>query len=159
MVGDGTRPLLKTKAAETGVLVQWAVHFVQNFEKRLRRADLMGAAGECLIDYIAILKRNSFRMPWDECNCLLFQCLRHLNLMNQMSGDFMPKAHMFLHLTRRCVFQGNARMYSCFVDEKLNLALAGIASASHRSTWEVSIFQRIRLLPLVQPNCAFAAFA
>eukprot|EP00959_Pyramimonas_sp_CCMP1952_P404396 8474233-Pyramimonas_sp.AAC.2 len=77
--------------------------------------------------------------------------------MDQSEQEFLPKSHLFVHLTARIPEYGNPRLYSTFLDEGLNLILAGVASASHRCTFERSIFERIRLLPYVQETSAWAA--
>eukprot|EP00959_Pyramimonas_sp_CCMP1952_P345032 7226119-Pyramimonas_sp.AAC.1 len=59
-------------------------------------------------------------------------------------------------MTLRIPFCGNPRWYSTFLDESLNLVLAGVAAASHKATWERSIFDRMRLLPIVSKGHALA---
>lgn len=150
---------LKTKAAETGVLLLWAADFCKR-----RGADAVdfpnkstfAAAGSCLLDYMAIIRGSGVVVPRDDCHRLMFLCLRHLALMEEAGVRHLPKSHMFIHVTQRIPEQGNPRFYSTFLDESLNLVIANMAAASHRSTWEVSVFQRARLLPLVTKNSAFA---
>ncbi len=159
MLGSTDSPLLKTKAAETGVLMRWATEFCEEFGGRLPNGNTLAAAGQCLVKYARILKESPFRLSWATCNELMYLCLRHLTLMGSTGHRFLPKAHMFVHMTQRCVTHGNPRHYSTFVDESLNLTLASIASNSHRSTWERGIFQRVRLLPTVSENSYFAALS
>ena len=159
MIGANLKkPELKTKAAETGVLLRWAVHYCglpggENFE---HRAVLLEAGNE-LLSYMDILRANGLHVEWADCQKLLFHCLRHLTLMEHASNGHLPKNHMFVHITQRVPTQGNPRFYSTFLDETLNLSIAHMASASHKANWEIAIFQRARLLPLVQKNSAFAA--
>jgi len=149
---------LKTKAAETGVLLRWAVEVCTRPEgMAFPGRDILGAAGECVLDYMMILRRSDIRIAWDDCCKLLFLCLRHLTLMEDAGVDYLPKAHMFVHITQKIPKQGNPRFFSTFLDETLNLTIANIAAACHKANWELFIFRRLRLLPLVKKNCAFAA--
>eukprot|EP00959_Pyramimonas_sp_CCMP1952_P431213 9031259-Pyramimonas_sp.AAC.1 len=70
--------------------------------------------------------------------------------MNSLGYSLQPKSHQFVHMTLSIGVKGNPRFYNTFHDESLNLILAGIASVSHRATWERTIFQRVQLLPIVQ---------
>jgi hypothetical protein len=158
MVGSGDSPVLKTKAAETAVLMRWATEFCDEVGARLPHGEVFSAAGQCLIEYMSILKESPFKLPWATCSRLMFLCLRHLKLMQSTGNRFQPKAHMWVHMTQKCVSQGNPREYSCFLDESLNLVLAGMAASSHRSQWERGIFLRARLLPTVCKDAPFAVF-
>eukprot|EP00959_Pyramimonas_sp_CCMP1952_P452369 9466468-Pyramimonas_sp.AAC.1 len=158
MIKGKTKPELKTKAAETGILLRWATHYCTkqdgiDFPCR----DVLGEAGSSLLEYMDILRNNGLNIEWEDCSQLLYLCLRHLTLMEQAGCEHMPKSHMFVHMTQRIPTQGNPRFYSTFLDETLNLGIAQMAAASHKTNWEESIFQRARLLPLVQKNSAFAA--
>eukprot|EP00969_Alexandrium_andersonii_P309094 13659946-Alexandrium_andersonii.AAC.1 len=60
-------------------------------------------------------------------------------------------------MTRRIPLCGNPRCYSTLLDESLNAIAAPIASASHRSRWEINVFTRLRVLPQVEKRSYFAA--
>ncbi len=158
MLGTGDSPLLKTKAAETAVLMRWASEFCGQVGARLPNGGTFAAAGQCLIEHSQILKDSPFKLPWATCNRLMYLCLRHLHLMEFTGQRFQPKAHMFVHMTQKCVVQGNPRAYSCFLDESLNLVLAGMAASSHRCQWEQGLFLRARLLPTICKSTPFAVF-
>ncbi len=160
MLAPGGRPGLKTKAAETGVLLRWAAEFCSGpVGRALDQGANLSAAGQCLVEYTQILRDSLFRLEWSTCTRLMHLCLRHLHLMLDVGAELLPKGHLFVHLTQRAVRCGSPRFYFVFKDEGLNLVIAGVAAASHRSRWEISIFQRARLLPRVQPNSAWASFA
>ena len=156
MLGSRSAPALKTKAAETGVLTRWAVEFCRTSGASMSRSRVLMKAGECLLEYAGILKESPRIVEPAKCERLLFLCLRHLALMGDVGGGYLPKAHMWVHMTLKIPACGNPRSYSTFHDESLNLVLAGIAASAHRSTWERTIFQRLRLLPLVDSQSAFA---
>ena len=159
MVGESNDVTLKTKGAETGTLVRWASVWCDSdlASERLPHAAEFASAGQCLVEYMDILRSHGFNVPWDACLRLMFLAVRHLNLMSEAQQLFQPKSHMLVHLTRRIPQMGNPRCYSCFADESLNLVVAGLASVAHRACWEISIFARVRLLPLVQTNSAWAS--
>eukprot|EP00959_Pyramimonas_sp_CCMP1952_P222007 4641458-Pyramimonas_sp.AAC.1 len=77
--------------------------------------------------------------------------------MSVAAPEFKPKDHLFVHLTLRIPRYGNPRYYSTFHDESLNLCVARIANVCHRHVWEESIFNRLRLLPIVEKSSAWAA--
>ena len=56
MLGKRSSPALKTKAAETGVLVRWAVEFCRPSGARMSNAGVLLAAGESLLAYADILR-------------------------------------------------------------------------------------------------------
>jgi hypothetical protein len=119
MLAPAGRPGLKTKAAETGVLVRWATDFCSRgrIGHMLDQGERLAAAGKCLVEYVQLLRDSPFVLKWETCDRLMFLCLKHLDLMRDTGQDFLPKSHMFVHLTQRAARYGNPRMYSCFCDE------------------------------------------
>ena len=156
MLGDDKHPFVKTKAAETGVLLRWATAFCGKECDKLQGGAMLHAAGDAIVSYISLLRTSEFYVPWDTCQTLLDLCLRHLHLMGELGFSFLPKSHMWVHMTCNIPAHGNPRFYSTFVDESLNLVIARMAAASHRSTWEESIFLRVRLLPHLLHNSVLA---
>ena len=157
MLGNDLRRDLKLKAAETGTLVPWAVDFSRRHRATLSRGGALKVAGEALVAYMDLLRAAPKDVPLRTCQELLDLCLRHLSLCELAGIHLVPKHHMWVHLTLRLRWFGNARLHACFLDESLNLTVANCAAASHRSQWERGIFARIRLLPRVKPHSAFAA--
>jgi hypothetical protein len=150
-------PGMKTKAAQTGVLLRLATAFCEEFGEHIQRGALLAEAGRAMLEYMRIIRNNAFRVPWDQCQLLMHLCRRHLALMEACGVKFLPKAHQWVHMTSKVRTCGNPRLYSCFLDEGLNLVLALMAKASHRTRWHLSIFTRVRLLPHVVRTSAFAA--
>jgi len=157
MLGQQHLRDLKTKAAETGVLVRWATDFCARNTAKFEGARILEEAGRALLSYMDIIRTRGRTIPWSDCQVLLDMCLRHMALMDEVPSPKAPKSHMFAHLTLRIPHWGNPRFYSTFLDESLNLTLAVVAAASHRLTWERSIFDRMRLLPHLERNGAWAA--
>ncbi len=146
----------KKKAAESGVVARWACDSCGRNLSNFEGAELQFAAGKSLQDYFRMMKNAPFKLPWDDFSSLVDSRLRHLHLMELSGSPRFPKEHQFVHLTLDMRTKGNARMYSTFTDESINLTIAKICSASHRATWERNIFQRLRLLPMVSRANVFA---
>ena len=108
MVGDEGKPLIKAKAAETGVLMRWAVDFCgTNDGAQLKHSGLLSVAGVALVAYIDKLKALPFVVPWNECQVLLDLCLRHIYLMTQAGCSLTPKFHLWVHMTCNIPLHGN----------------------------------------------------
>eukprot|EP00959_Pyramimonas_sp_CCMP1952_P238226 4978226-Pyramimonas_sp.AAC.1 len=138
MLCTSSERMLKTKAAETGVLTKWAVDFCRSFGSRFQHGEALGAAGECLVEYMGILRKMPMEVPRAACISLLDLALKHTALMELAEEEFAPKMHVWIHMTLMIPRCGNPRMYSTFVDESLNAVLAGIAACAHRATWHRS---------------------
>ncbi len=158
MVGAPHLPGMKTKAAETGVLMRFCVQFCRVHRTEFCNDDggALLAAGEALESYMNIIRTSPFKVAVSDCRQLLFLCLRFLTLMQRFGAKDLPKGHLFVHVSKRVRRCGNPRMYSTFWDEGLNLSIATMASSSYRSNWHDAIFTRARLLPHVQKNSVFA---
>lgn len=156
MVGDDDTPILKLKAVETRVFMEFCTQFCWDRVSEFPALRKLANAGQALVDYMGILRDQPFIMSWSVCSELLGLCLRHIELMRLAGFTDLPKTHMYAHLTTDMLTKGNARMYGTFLDEGLNLVIAKCAASCHRSVWERSIFQRIRLLPYVSKTSSFA---
>ena len=158
MVGEFHKPGLKTKAAETGVLMKFCVFFCREHTRKFLNddGDALLAAGEALQSYMSIVRASPFKVSVSDCRQLLYLCLRFLRVMQRFGAKDMPKGHLWVHVTKRMRRYGNMRYYSTFWDEGLNLTLANMASSAHRNTWHEAIFYRVRLLPHVLKNSPFA---
>eukprot|EP00959_Pyramimonas_sp_CCMP1952_P018472 390415-Pyramimonas_sp.AAC.1 len=154
MIGKPSKQELKTKAAETGIIVAWAA----DVARRFAGSDRLHVAGCCLVDYMRTLKNHGRILPRATCRELIELSVRHITLMQEAGVKQAPKSHMFVHLTQRILMCGNPRSYATFLDESLNRTLAEIAAAANhsRATWERAIFSRVHLLPHVLPHAAFA---
>jgi hypothetical protein len=158
MIGAADRPSLKTKAAETGVLLRFCVRFCKEHCAKFNgdEGGALLAAGESIESYMGIIRASPFKVPMKDCRQLLFLCLRFLRLMQRFGAKDMPKGHLFVHVSKRVRICGNPRFYSTFWDEGLNLTISNVASSSHRANWHETIFTRVRLLPHVQKKSSFA---
>ena len=114
MIGTDYKRTLKTKAAETGALLKWAVDVCERFQNKLEHGPVLKDAGKALVEYMALLKSSPTNVPVHTCQRLLDLCLRHLDLAKIAGMDLIPKHHMWVHLTLRIRWAGNPRSYSCF---------------------------------------------
>ncbi len=156
MVNAEHLPGLKLKAAEAGVMMRFTVRFCSDFRTKLPQGHLLHSAGVCLLDYMRTLKEAPQKIGVAQCRELLHLCLRHLHLMQEAGAKNQPKSHLFVHVTKRILRCGNPKGYSTFWDEGLNLVISNMAGAASRNNWHEAIFYRVRLLPHVQKNSAFA---
>ncbi|CAK0791860.1 unnamed protein product, partial [Prorocentrum cordatum] len=146
---------LKTKAAKTWVLVRLATTFCEKHLGRFEGADVLGAAGQALLSYTDLLRPHGRRIPWDGRQSLLDLCLRHMFLLGQVGSPETPKSHLFARLTQGIPNWGDPKYDSTLLDESLNLTMAVIASVCHRLTWEISMFDCMRLIPHLVRNGAW----
>lgn len=154
MLGSGSRPELKTKAAETGTLVPWAINLCAKFE--FEGAQPLQAAGAAYVEYMQLLRESPASPSMATCQQLMHNCLRHLRLLAVAEVQYTPKHHLWVHLTRKIPEQGNPRGYSCFLDESLNATIASIVGAGRTPHLERRVFQRIALLPETDSASWFA---
>ena len=148
MIGSRDLQDLKTKAAETGIMVGWATDLCTRLKSHISHGEELEAAGLALLRHQVVLKENGRIMSWQARCELVDTCLRHLCLVKLAQMPLVPKHHMWVHLSLRAEVE-NPRYYSTFLDESLNSVLATAAQTAHRDNWERTIFGRIRLLPVV----------
>eukprot|EP00959_Pyramimonas_sp_CCMP1952_P023060 484987-Pyramimonas_sp.AAC.1 len=87
--------VMKTKAAETGVLMRWATDFALEYRMVLKFGNELYEAGKSLIEYMNILRDHDKLIPGPKCKILMELCIRHLVLMDQSEQEFLPKSHLF----------------------------------------------------------------
>ena len=142
MLGRQELPEMKTKGAETGVLLRWAVSLLQPgaLGADAHEAEALKLSGEALLRYMELLKELPRVVPRGGCQACLDACLRHLDMFQRAGGH-----HLYIHLTLRMQRSGNPRYHSTFLDETLNAMLAKVAAGSHRGRWDRRIQERLRL--------------
>jgi len=148
MLGGEPAPegcMMKTKAAETGMLMPWALRLLQEYEPHIDCADELTAAGNALVDYMAILRSQPMIMPRHKQQECLDACLRHLVNAERAGLHMVPKHHQFVHLTLRLQHHGNPRWHSTFLDESLNIVLRTVCAAAHRARMQSRIFHLFAL--------------
>ena len=146
----------KFKAAETGVLVPWAVSLCRKYPS-LSHCGAMLEAGQAYVEYMALLNSSPPCPTPAQCQALMACCVRHLHLIGLAGVAFTPKHHLFVHLTQRISVQGNPKLYSTFLDEHLNATIARMVAAAHPLRVRQGMFLRVAALPESTRNAHFVA--
>ena len=114
MLGLKGSQTLKTKAAETGVLVPWALQFCRDHEASISFGPELRVAGESLVRYVELLKEQPLEVPANVCHELMGCCVRHLMMIGRAAVGYVPKHHLWVHLVKRIPWMGNPRFYATF---------------------------------------------
>ena len=130
--------MAKSKAAETAMLMDWAIDLLRDYEGVPYRSELL-AAGVALRDWAELTARAPLRLPISSQQQLCDLALRHLTNAQRARIDLVPKHHFFAHLACASGRLGNPRAYSTFLDESLNLMLRTVTAAAHRAkqAWRI----------------------
>eukprot|EP00959_Pyramimonas_sp_CCMP1952_P056974 1189487-Pyramimonas_sp.AAC.1 len=107
MLDTDTDKTIKTKAAETGVLLRWAIDLCQRKTNHLPSGRVLYEAGSALAHVIDILKAVPRVVDKESCRELVQLAVRHINLAEAAEILMIPKHHMFVHLALRIRFWGN----------------------------------------------------
>eukprot|EP00959_Pyramimonas_sp_CCMP1952_P405283 8494290-Pyramimonas_sp.AAC.1 len=146
----------KAKAGERGGLVPWGVDVSRKMVLKSQKFETLAAAGECLLEWLSIIRANPESIPAHDAETLVELSLRHICLMQDYGATLLPKHHAWVHMSLRVPSHGNPRFHSCFLDESLNSKLRALCQISHGTTWEKSVFERVALAPIVDPKSHFA---
>lgn len=93
--------VLKTKAAETGLVLRWAVALLDVHAAVVPHGAELLRAGVALERYVGIT-RTSPQLMGQELRQELMDCaVRHLLHCERAQVHYVPKHHMFMHLTER----------------------------------------------------------
>jgi hypothetical protein len=136
---------LKLKAAETGLLMSFALHELGVHGGGLLQSAELVRAGRSLVRYMQIIRESGIILSHAKLTELMECAQRHLVDCERCGIAYSPKHHLFVHLTIRSRRMGNPRYYSCFVDESLNMILRTVAQFAHRATLEVRVFTMFHL--------------
>ena len=145
MLGSHSKKKFQTKAAEVRPLLGWAQWLCELYPAHIDRSVELRAAGAALIRYMELLKESPLHPEPHVCQEFMSCCIRHLVMAEKAGLPFVPKHHLWAHMTQRIIKQGNPRYYSTFLDESLNAVISYIAGSVHRAHWEKRIFERLRL--------------
>ena len=139
--------VMKTKAAETGDLLPWALELLQSQagDHVPHRSNLV-IAGSSLVQWLEVCRRGSMVLTAQESQDLVAHAQRHLLHCCSAGIKFIPKHHFYAEMSLRARRLGNPKSYSCFLDEGLNLILRNVAASCHRTRQEDRRFLRFNLL-------------
>ena len=158
--GDHPHPgtVLKTKAAETGIMFQWTLSLLQSpVGAGVQLYDDLLISGNALERWMQTTREtNDFCLSISECQKLCDEAQRHLIHSRKAQIAFVPKHHFFAELSVRAHFHGNPRKYNCFADEGLNMVLRELTANSHRARSDERIHTHMKLLGKLKPNLNIA---
>ena len=127
-------------------MLRWASDYAELHKLVVREGGALAAAGPPLVKYLELLRTSPKILDKETSNAFKSQYLEHIFALDAAGIPFLPKHHLWGHLTWEMEYKGNARYYSTFLDETLNAAISLVASHSHPAHWEERIYQRLALL-------------
>ena len=133
MLGNEETYNLSCKAAETrGLLrfIHWLLlrhdgEFKASNDTAYQATMLLQAAASAL-QMDDVLSVHGRVLDRTSCQQLLHAYIRFLLFYRRALGVLKPKCHLMFHLIQRCLYKGNARLYSTYRDESLNGTFAKI---------------------------------
>jgi hypothetical protein len=143
--------MLKTKAAETGLLMEWGIQLLKGYTGAAFREELL-VAGEALLEWLETIRASPLNVPLESQQRMADCAVRHLAMCERAMVTFVPKCHFFAHLCHRTVLHGNPKMYSTFLDESLNLLLRNLAARAHRRTHAGRVLRMMNLVGELELN-------
>ena len=144
---------LRCKAAETHGLLLFVVEMLQKHKNHLAgdlQFDLLRSAGHAALDFDAVLNGHDRIFPRESCQSLLNHCNRFILLCERAAIPLLPKAHMMYHCIQRSLEKGNPRMYSTYIDESYNGAIARVCRSVHRRNWAMAVYRKLEMLEHVE---------
>ena len=148
---------LKAKAAETHGLLGFVVEMLRKHENSLTNTnpangqpslffDLLMRAGKAALDFDAELSSHNRAVDATSCEKLFQHYDRFITLCARAQLPLLPKAHLMYHLLQRALVRGNPRLYSTYVDESYNGAIAQVCRSCHRRGWAVAVYRKLEMM-------------
>ena len=143
---------LKAKAAETHGLLNFVVDRLAKHSETLASTsqaasvDLLLRAGNAAMDFDAVLAAHPRAVDAETCGLLFDNYNRFICLSARAQIARMPKCHMMYHMIQRALLKGNPRMYSTYIDESLNGAIARVCRSAHRRGWALAVYRKLSML-------------
>ena len=149
LLGSRDHRQFNTKAMETKGLVGWVVELLREHVGRLGAAHApLLQAGEQLLAWFRIVKESPREMGPAHLQQMFQAGILHLASAKNGGVPMVPKHHLFIHMLRRSVVDGNPRTYATFRDEGANRVLAAVARTAYAAVWEQRIFSNFNRLEL-----------
>lgn len=150
---------MKTKAAETDVVMQWAVDLVRRYPD-IPLGDEVLAAGVALENWMELMRAEPWVLRPSAQQALADASVRHLLHAQRALIEMTPKHNFFAHSSNRLEWMGNPKRYSTFLDESPNLLPRTVTAAAHRvkQSWRVlhsfNLIGTLKLTPFIfgQPS-------
>ncbi|CAE7256188.1 unnamed protein product [Symbiodinium sp. CCMP2592] len=151
---------LKCKAAETHGLLRFVVMTLEKYKTVLEgnenshMFDLLRRAGCAAEAFDQIMNEHSRVFPQDACDALHTRYHRFIQLCSRAGVPFLPKGHLMYHLASQARVKGNPRMYSTYVDESYNGAIAKVCRSVHRRHWAMAVYRKLQMLEALATSSA-----
>lgn len=147
MIGQPTKPVLKTKAAESWGMLLFVVDTARTCQHRLgSEAERLVDGGRCLIDLVGVFDSHGATLPAPAIARCFDLYARFLDITAEWEDMHIPKRHVFGHAIERLSDQGNPKLFANWHDESLNKLLKGACRQISQVTFETSLLQRMRVL-------------
>ena len=148
---------LKAKAAETHGLLLFATEMLCKYKQQLiwegndpqknEMFELLSKAGESALAFDKILSDHDRQMGEQPLYGL---CCRYNEFALLCSRAVLPKNHLMYHCIQRAQEKGNPRVYSTYIHESYNGAIAKVCRSVHRRTWAISVYRKLEMLEAMQ---------
>ena len=104
MIGTANKPELKSKGAETGYLVGWALSLCKEYADRMHNGGELLRAMEAIYEYLQLLATSPVRVEVSVCQRLMELAVTHNTSMQRYGFELLPKHHLLIHITHRTVY-------------------------------------------------------
>ena len=137
MLGTRKKPKLKLKAAETWGFLLWIESELPKIGHKFGdRLVHIQAGVSSIIKWIRTIQSEGAQLSMGAQQVLCDCIIEHLQACQRLGIRFIPKHHMWIHLTTNSGRLGNPRLYWTFLDESLNGTLKQILRRCHQATFE-----------------------
>jgi len=110
----------------------------------VRRAQRLLKAGRALEELLNIWRQAGMRLSAAE-QVHSWDCFQRFIVSTEPEPDCMiPKRHQFLHILQRIPDMGNPKRYANWMDETLNRHLKQVCRHASQTSFEASIYRRMR---------------
>ena len=139
MLGTPSQPKLKTKGMETWGILLFCVAMLHEHSGKMQ-ADYkpLVEAGECLVEHVRIMKSNGYKLSPATQQRLATTLLRHVALIKPYV-PMLPKHHLWVHMIKKSLLQGNPWKYANFLNESLNKNLKNCCKHASQLTFETTV--------------------
>ena len=134
------QPFFKAKAAQTWGVILWAYYFCLDFTFDNPNWCI---AVEALVQYWRVCQKSPRKLSATEHGSLLSTMTTHLTAIKGLL-PYIPKHHLWLHLSEEAGSKGNPVYYDTFVDETLNRLLKQACMGAHQCTFEQTVNCRMK---------------
>ena len=149
MLGTRASPKLKTKAAETLGLLHFVTDMVTKYSALIgERSRIFREAGASAIKYMEVCSGNPVSMQARSIQDLFDCMVKHLRLIESFE-IYVPKHHLWIHMTLQARWHGNPKSVANFLNESDNKTLKAVSRGCSQLTFESTLLFKMK--ELLQP--------